>query len=32
LVEQESVKSSLQLLQQFPNAEQPQMAIYRRVN
>jgi hypothetical protein len=32
LVEQASVKPSLQLLQQFPSAEQPQIAIYRRVN
>ena len=32
LVEQESVKSSLQLLQQFPNAGQPKMSIYRRVD
>ena len=32
LVEQESVKSSLQLLQQFPNAGKPKMSIYRRVD
>lgn len=32
LVEHESVKPYLQLLQQFPSAEQPQIAIYRRVN
>ena len=32
MVEQAPVKASLQLLQQFPSADQPQIAIYRRVN
>jgi hypothetical protein len=32
LIEQESVRPYLQLLQQFPSAEQPQIAIYRRVD